>query len=281
MLALLLAATIAAPTQPQSVIGGEPSTDPRFDATVEIENVAAGKDCSGVLVRPDLVLTAGHCLVGEPQPEQIIVRTPVGAVAASAFGVHPDMCLTCGLDEYDVGFVRLSSALDVPPLDLVLDQDTWDATVYEGATVTVVGYGFVPDLEGRTGARWQVEVPIRHFTRSGLEFVAGGDGKDSCRGDSGGPALVQTDDGQWRVAAVTARGPTDCGPGGFYTVLYPVLGWLSDASGEPLCGPSCGDCSCVDTRPPDEGCCSTDRPRDVPWLLFVGLGVLGLRRRGH
>lgn len=52
MLASFLAATIAAPTQPQSVIGGEPSTDPRFDATVEIENVAAVKDCSGSWYAP-------------------------------------------------------------------------------------------------------------------------------------------------------------------------------------------------------------------------------------
>ena len=50
--------------------------------------------------------------------------------------------------------------------------------------------------------------------------MAGGDGHDSCNGDSGGPAYILVDGGR-KVAGLTSRateGATNpCGEGGIYT----------------------------------------------------------------
>lgn len=277
--AFILASAIASPLDPAAVVGGEPAPEAEFDAVLRLDNLARGEGCTATLVRPDVLLTAGHCLRSVTQPDQLRAWTHDGRVVeAIDFGTHPDMCLDCGLDEFDYGFVRLSTPVDVEPMPLLVDQETWDETMYEGATVTVVGFGDVPEL-GTRGDRWKVEVRVRHFTRSGDEFLAGGDGADSCSGDSGGPALVRTDDG-WVQVGVTARGPLDCGTGGYYGVAYSALAWFSEAVDEPgLCGSTCGTCDCVDTRPPEDGCCSTARPGPPPWWLFTAVLLFGRRRK--
>jgi endonuclease G len=55
---------------------------------------------------------------------------------------------------------------------------------------------------------------------SGLEFVAGGEGHDSCNGDSGGPAYIRVGT-RTVVAGITSRATdvatSQCGDGGIYT----------------------------------------------------------------
>jgi len=282
MLGTLLALGLGVPSpQPLPVVGGEPAPEQEFDAVLEVGNTLTGP-CSGVLIRPDLVLTAGHCVREGTTLQTLSVVRPLslggGLVDIESFGPHPDMCLTCELDEFDFGYVLLAEPLDVPPLEVITDQVVWDSLVGDEGPVTVVGWGHVPERGGLRGERWKVEVPIRRFTETGFEFYAGGEGKDSCGGDSGGPALVLGEDGAWKIAGVTSRGSTECGSGGFYGVAYHAMGWLSEEVMDPsLCGTDCGPCDCLDTRPPpQEGCCSTGRAIGIPWVLFA---LLGLRRR--
>ncbi len=283
MLPLLLALGLVSPThEPLSVVGGEPAPEVAFEAIINFENSFSRTSCTGTLVRPDLVLTAGHCIRAGTTVPSLRVFRPLslggGAVGVASFGAHPDMCLDCSTDEFDFGYLRLAEPLDVPPLEIITDQEAWDVLVPDRGTVTVVGWGDVPERGGLGGQRWRVEVPIRRFTETGFEFIAGGEGKDSCAGDSGGPALVPGDDGAWKIVGITSRGPEPCGQGGYYGVPYHAMAWLSEEVSDPtLCGADCGSCDCLDTRAPaEEGCCSTGQPVGIPWLLFV---LLWLRSR--
>ena len=71
----------------------------------------------------------------------------------------------------------------------------------------------------------------------GGELIAGGNGVDSCFGDSGGPVYLQTADADYLIG-VTSRGlessPTPCGGGGIYTRADAVATWIEQESGATL-----------------------------------------------
>ncbi len=283
--AFVIAIGLGSPADPQGVVGGEPAPAGPYDAAVRVDRRLFNQFCSGTLIRPDVVLTAAHCFdrIDAPSELEVYFDAEVsGTVDVVEFGVHPDYCgEACELDRFDYGYVRLAEPLEISPVDVLTEQDVWDEAVRLGSTVKVVGWGEVPELGGTSGyERWMVDVPIRGFTAEGIEFVAGGDGKDSCEGDSGGPVFVTASDGSLRVAAVTSRGSEVCGEGGFYGVAYHAMGWLSEQVDDPtLCGEDCGTCDCLDTVPPSEdGCCSTQRPRSTPWVLFALVFLLRRRR---
>lgn len=65
------------------------------------------------------------------------------------------------------------------------------------------------------------------------QFCAGGqEGKDSCRGDSGGPLMKTIPRSVlWYIEGVVSFGPTPCGqPGlpGIYTKVSEYLDWITD-----------------------------------------------------
>jgi len=64
------------------VTGGEPSADPAVVALVQGDTVA----CTGTVIAPRAVLTAGHCAGDAPWPEVVIDGARVAVAGAI---VHP------------------------------------------------------------------------------------------------------------------------------------------------------------------------------------------------
>ncbi len=272
------------PAPPVPIFGGMASAPGAWPAVVAIS--VGNFLCTGTLVSPNIVFTAAHCLDNDPQVAGIVVRRgddinyPSTPIKAVAFGAHPGFCGedSCKEDIQDYGFIVLATAQnDVPAFPrVVADQDEWDALMDIGDDITVVGYGL---NEGDiTGIKREVQVPITRFSKSGLEFQAGGMGLDSCQGDSGGPAFVKSGD-EWVLAGITSRGYT-CGKGGFYAVPLGGACWLEQESGFDLRPADCETCECINTDPNRaQGCgCATGAPPSPAGLLTM-LGALILRRR--
>jgi hypothetical protein len=290
LLALTSAWLAAAPAVPtagqitgeldgQPIYGGTEADPGEWPAVV---GISTGKLCTGTLVAPDLVLTAAHCFDPEPTgPVQVYFGDSLGSaktVLASSWAKHPEYCVypDCSEDVHDFAWIRLSSPVSVAPIVPITDQAEFDEVMRVGTSFWFVGFG--ENEDGVLGIKREVEATLTEFNESGREFRAGGGGKDTCYGDSGGPALVQPSSGQWRLAGVISRG-AECGEGGVYGVPLPELCWLRDSSGVDLLPPGCEACDCVQLHgdAPEQGCdcdlaAASERGRG--WWIALELGVL-------
>lgn len=278
---------------PQAIYGGEPVEPGRWPEVVYL--TTPGTRCSGTLVSPDLVLTAAHCFEGLSASTPVTIQfgdsdaTATMQFISGDWGRHEEFCLpsVCHENLHDVGWIRLPQSVDIPPILPITDQAEFDEVMVPGIELVFVGYGLTEDNE--LGVKREVLATLISFNESGHEFFAGGDGKDTCSGDSGGPALVRLGSGEIRIAGVLSRG-AECGTGGTYSIPAPELCWLRDSSGLDLLPGDCG-CDCVSLHAAviDDGCAcavsdresSVAAPRSHLVMTFglLAVALFGRRRR--
>lgn len=107
--------------------------------------------------------------------------------------------------------------------------------------LTLVGFGAMRANESHgTLKRRTVDVKLFDFgecnklfksIEANKQFCAGGEeGKDSCRGDSGGPVFIKIFD-MWFMIGITSYGYPLCGTmgkPGVYTNVVNYLGWIKE-----------------------------------------------------
>ncbi len=235
---------LTAPALAQSVVGGEVVVDDVWPDAAAVY-FRSGVGCTGVLVAPDVAVTAGHCVGG-------IQSIKLDAADYRDKGEEIDVLETIEHDNswttYDVAVLLLAEEAKTPPrliaTDCLLDD------YGDGSDVTMAGWG-AKDANGvqydtllRAGTT-QVEdhdcsdfnLGCNRQVSPDGELRAGGNGADACFGDSGGPLYLHTDYGDFLIG-LTSRGYTqstvDCGEGTIYVRADAIIDWIEDVSGRTL-----------------------------------------------
>ncbi len=225
------------------IIGGVPETGYPAVGSLMFDGQSG---CTGTLVAPDAVLTAGHCLSGMTADQ---VSFAVGAdvtagadasYAASSLIVHPQY--QDGGEAgptFDIAVMRLAQ----PAAEAPMQYNGDDASAFTGQDVLLVGYGLTarPSEGGdATGVKHSVSIPVRGVSEQTLDFTIT-EGKTGCFGDSGGPALLGE-----VVVGVTSWGDTDCNGEFHYTRTDVFADFVAGAIGGDGGQPP-------DQQPPDGG----------------------------
>lgn len=202
--------------QESGIVGG--TKDTGHPAVAVIYNSSQGYLCTGSLIDDQVLLTAAHCvaddlnashyeIAGGTDPFGIeggFASWVVGAYSVHAHPQYDDQQLV-----HDIGIIVLDEA---PPVNPMSWQSVVDHDVYAvGTPFTAVGYGITSGDGGAggddSGIKRKVDMTIDE--RYADAFVYGTTTKNTCSGDSGGPALV-TIDSKLTVIGVVSYGDQDC-----------------------------------------------------------------------
>jgi V8-like Glu-specific endopeptidase len=163
--------------------------------------------CTGTVVAPRTVITAAHCVKGfsASQMKFVIgakVSAPTATLNVASAKFHPsynESQLT-----NDIAVLTLASDAPVTPMKIVADLDA----SYAGDELVFVGFGASNGVQQTGyGTKRFVNMVIENISATQFEYST--PGKNTCNGDSGGPAFLQHN-GDLYLAGVTSYGDQNC-----------------------------------------------------------------------
>jgi secreted trypsin-like serine protease len=258
--ALILAAGATAASNPKatgSVIGGHNANISQYPSLAYIEGVqaTAGYACTGTVVAPRVVLTAGHC-VEDIESSSIVESAKIGvATGISNLTKIPQANISQVVQvlaypnfdptklQGDAGLLILAAPVAAPPIAMATAAD---AALYEpGTELTIAGWGIDDRNTGHAPNQLQAaQVPVEEAarckrgtkrfypffdpSRQVCALDIPGFKITTCHGDSGGPAIATRADGTPVELGVTSLGDGSCNPSspGVFTRVDQISTWV-------------------------------------------------------
>lgn len=193
----------------EAIIGGSAdSGDPSVVALFAHQpNASVGSLCTATVIAPTKLLTAAHCcapsVIGAGNVFEAYAG-PTFSASATRLGVS-----RCDFDPqfdagnlgagHDVAVVTLSSRTSLPPVG----YSTTAFTSSTSKTVRLVGYGDSTHGGAGAGVKRQLTTTVDDFDTLFLHI--GASSRQTCHGDSGGPAL-QRRGGVDTIVGITSYG---------------------------------------------------------------------------
>ncbi|NCG22346.1 MAG: trypsin-like serine protease [Rhodobacterales bacterium] len=251
-----------------AVVGGTQVQSERWDATVGVVFSGQYVGCTGTLIAPNVVLTAGHCVGGI---SDVVIGSKDWATDSGnkveVIAVKETIEYPSSQSSYDIAVLRLSEKSSYPHayigMECILDDYLKD-----NAKVQIVGFGVTTESGGGFNSKLNhvaakindadcsenydddIYTGCNENARPAGEITAGGDGVDACFGDSGGPLYLKTDEGDF-VVGVTSRAYLGvnqnypCRDGGIWVRPDAVFKWIEESAGRNIPLFSCNTAATV------------------------------------
>jgi V8-like Glu-specific endopeptidase len=249
------------------IIGGEAvtSSDPIDHSTVQLISLIAQKDpktgkigiggaafCTATLIAEDVVVSAGHCTVYNPQlifvyfsdkvpqdigalfnsfPNNPLLRQAAGGMTSPQW---PNLTENTETDWGDISLVKFAGGL--APGYVTAKMIPANAKLNTGDTVTLAGYGYTngsPVVKATELRKVDVTIKDANYAKTEL-MIDTAEGKGSCHGDSGGPAYIKIGGVQY-LTGLTSRADHSTDPEGkcigltVYTNVQAYLSWIAQS----------------------------------------------------
>ncbi|XP_074599793.1 brain-specific serine protease 4-like [Brevipalpus obovatus] len=272
------------------VIGGENSYPGEFPWTVSIKfSDSMRHHCGGTILDDEWILTAAHCLSNYRASD---FRVRLGAIGTSgreaievgikSIIIHEDFNFPRPMSN-DIALLRLDRSMNftqyiIPVCLPTSSESSQEINPHSRSRATVVGWGWTTYDKNKFPAGQspeilqKVDVEViekdmcsmwflsrgRRVTLDSKQFCAGYEkgGKDSCRGDSGGPLILKENStNTYYIIGIVSAGIECAEPSmpGVYTRVSAYLDWIQDKIERPF----------IDEVPMNE---------DNPYLIFQALG---------
>lgn len=242
VLMLVSAGTVAAAQDKRLIVGGTLASVSEAPWAVVVTNTQSsrptGRWCGGVLLAPDKVLTAAHCMTkpvstyGAIQGRADLSDSSTGRVSGiSKIWIHPGYSTKHNRNDFAI--LTLAKPFTRVPL---IALETNPRADRRGAAPTVYGWGDTADT-GPDDTLQKAAVPDlgddaclanKEYVANGYaaasNVCAGNGSTDACQGDSGGPLVLN---GRLLATVSWGKGCADPDFPGVYAEIAPVAETLA------------------------------------------------------
>jgi secreted trypsin-like serine protease len=191
--------------------------------------------CTGTVIGPSTILTAAHCVQGyENQIGKFsfligsnIVQPTFGPVKISGYAYptgEQGFKFNQSSLEDDIALLYLPTPAQIVPALLHLGSPAWEDILSKGTSLIFVGFGYdvIENEKIGVGIKREAAWAINSVENRRVYFSV--PGKNTCKGDSGGPAFMILGGKRIQVG-ITSGGAPDCSTG-FETRVDAFQSWL-------------------------------------------------------